>query len=68
MTGKRNVEVKVVVPRSDDLTNLAEELDEMGLEIESEELIRNYFFRPFNHFGTEDFTGDIDEETGTYEF
>lgn len=67
MTGRRNVEVKAVVPRHDDLTALAIELDSMGLEIESEELIRHHYFRPFNHFGTEDVTGDIDEEEGTYE-
>lgn len=67
MTGRRNVEVKAVVPRNQDLTELAKELDEMGLDIESEELIRNHFFRPFNHFGIEDITGDINEDAGTYE-
>lgn len=67
MTGKNNVEVKAVVPRHADLTQLAKELDEMGLKIESEELIRHHYFRPFNHFGTEDITGDFDEEEGTYE-
>ena len=67
MTGRRNVEVKAVVPRHEDLTALAKALDEMGLEIEREELIRHHYFRPFDHFGTEDVTGDLDDQAGTYE-
>lgn len=62
MTGRLNVEVKAVAPRHDDVTRIAMSLDELGLEIESEELIRNHYFRPFNHFGTEDVTGGEDEE------
>ena len=52
MTGRRDVEMTAVVPRPDDPTALAKELVEMGLDIESEELIRHHYFQPFNHFGT----------------
>ena len=54
MTGRKNIEV----------TAVAKALDELGLEIESEELIRHHYFRPFNHFGTEDVSGDA---KSTYE-
>ncbi|QLD89389.1 AsnC family transcriptional regulator [Natronomonas salina] len=62
MTGRGNVEVKAVAPRHDDVTRVALALDEMGLDVESEELIRHHYFRPFNHFGTRD-VGDEDAAT-----
>lgn len=61
MTGKRNVEVKAVAPRHEDLTRIARTLDEIGLDVESEELIRHHYFRPFDHFGTDDVGGDEEE-------
>ncbi len=64
MTGRRNVQVAVVAPRHDDLTRAATELSDLGLDIESEELIRHHYFRPFNHFGV----ADVSEgEEGTYD-
>lgn len=62
MTGQANVEVKAVAPRHEDLTRIARTLDEMGLDVESEELIRHHYFRPFDHFGTEDVSGGDDGE------
>lgn len=67
MTGRENVEVKSVAPRHDDQTRVAKALDKLGLEVEREELIRHHYFRPFNHFGTEDVSGDLPEEEGTYD-
>ena len=64
MTGRLNVEVKAVAPRHQNVTRVARSLDELGLEVESEELIRHHYFRPFNHFGTEDVSGGTD---GIYE-
>lgn len=58
MTGKRNVEVQAVAPEHDDVTTIARELDELGLEIENEDLLRDHYHRPFNHFGTADITTD----------
>lgn len=64
MTGNSTVEVEAVVPRND-VTRVAKTLDEMGLEIESEDLIRHHYHRPFNHFGAEDVSTDADD--GVYE-
>lgn len=57
MTGRLNVEIKAVAPRNDDVTRIAMALDDLGLKVETEELIRNHYFRPFDHFGT-DHVGD----------
>lgn len=62
MTGRNNVEVKAVATRHDDLTRIATTLDSMGLEVESEELIRHHYFRPFDHFGTENLNDGGDEK------
>lgn len=59
MTGRKNVEVTAVAPTHDDLTEIAKALDELGLEVESEELTRHHYFRPFNHFGAEDVSGEL---------
>lgn len=64
MTGNDNVQITAVAPRRDDVTRIAEQLDELGLQVEREELIRNKYIRPFNHFGTKDVS---DERDGTYE-
>jgi hypothetical protein len=58
MTGEGNVEVKAVAPRHEDLTRIARTLDGIGLAVESEELIHHHYFRPFDHFGTDDVSGD----------
>lgn len=63
MTGKENIVVTAVAPEHDDLTRVAKSLDELGLDVEREELIRNRCFRPFNHFGVEDVSDEMD---GTY--
>lgn len=60
MTGHNNIEVVAVAPHNDDITRVACELDDMGVEIESEELIRHQYFRPFNHFGAADVSDDSD--------
>lgn len=57
MTGRRNITIKAVAPSNEDVTRIALALDELGLDVESEELIRNQYYRPFNHFGV----GDVSE-------
>lgn len=64
MTGTSNVEITAVAPKNDDVTRIAKALDEMGLEIDHEKLVRHKYIRPFNHFGTEDVS---DDRSGTYE-
>lgn len=61
MTGRENIQVTAVAPKQKDLTRIAKALDELGLEVESEELLRHHYFRPFNHFGAEDVDGENDD-------
>lgn len=60
MSGRENIEVIAIAPTHDDLTATAQSLHELGLDVENEELIRRHYYRPFNHFGTEDVSGDTD--------
>lgn len=64
MTGRENIVVTVVVPEHRDLTRIAKALDALGLAVEREELLRHHYFRPFNHFGVEDRSGEMN---GTYD-
>lgn len=59
MTGEANVHVSVVGTDSDDLNRIGRDLDEIGLEVVDEDLIRNEYSTPFSGFQT-DF--DADEE------
>lgn len=54
MTGKHNIYVIGVGNEKDDMTNLAYDIDEMGLEIEREHLIRAHDRQPFDGFQLED--------------
>jgi DNA-binding Lrp family transcriptional regulator len=51
MKGDANVLVRVVGADSDDLTRIGEDLDELGLRVSDEDLIRNTYRRPFSQFG-----------------
>lgn len=64
MTGRGNIEIIGVAPRNDDVTRIAKALDRLGLQVESEQLIRHRYIRPFNHFGTQNVSGG---DGGTYE-
>lgn len=64
MTGRDNIVVTAVAPRHEDLTRIAKSLDKLGLDVEREELVRHHYFRPFNHFGVEDVSEEMD---GTYD-
>jgi len=50
MTGTRNVHLTAVGPEKDDITRLAQSIDELGLTIERENLIRSYSRYPFDGF------------------
>lgn len=51
MTGNKNIEVTAVPPRNEDVTFIAEALSELGLEVETEDIIRQHYIRPFSYFG-----------------
>lgn len=54
MSGKENVLVRAIGRDSDDLTRIGEELDELGLEVSDEDLIRNTYRQPFAPFTADD--------------
>ena len=51
MTGRENVIVTGIAAESDDLTTIASHLDEIGLTVEGEELVKNDYVQPFDRFG-----------------
>lgn len=50
MTGEENVHVGIVGTDSNDLTRIGEELDQIGLEVNDEDLIRNEYTTPYKGF------------------
>lgn len=63
MTGRRNIHVEVVGTSTSDVTRITDAIHELGLEIESSELIRERRIQPFNHFqfSGEHVTGGSDD-------
>jgi Lrp/AsnC family leucine-responsive transcriptional regulator len=51
MTGEENVHVGIVGTDSNDLNRISKELDEIGLEVNDEDLIRDEFTTPYEGFG-----------------
>jgi DNA-binding Lrp family transcriptional regulator len=54
MTGNENVHIEVVGRDADDLSRIGQELDELGLEVEDEDIIRNEYVHPYSGFDTDD--------------
>ncbi|WP_436926507.1 Lrp/AsnC family transcriptional regulator [Halosimplex amylolyticum] len=54
MTGNENVHVEVVGRDGDDLSRIGRELDELGFEIEDEDIIRNEYVHPYSGFADVD--------------
>jgi DNA-binding Lrp family transcriptional regulator len=54
MTGERNVYVNAIGEDHDDLNRISEELDELGLRIIDEQLIRDEYVCPYHGFLSED--------------
>lgn len=50
MTGEENVHVGIVGTDSNDLARIGEELDEIGLEVNDEDLIRTEYTTPYSGF------------------
>ncbi|WP_254824397.1 MULTISPECIES: Lrp/AsnC family transcriptional regulator [Haloglomus] len=50
MTGKRNVYVNAIGQSHDDLNRIAGELDELGLDIVDEQIIRDEYVCPYHGF------------------
>ncbi|WP_255169209.1 Lrp/AsnC family transcriptional regulator [Natrononativus amylolyticus] len=65
MTGRRNVHIEIVATGTTDISRISDAIHELGLEIESSELMKRRQMQPFNHFqfteldeGTTDATGE----------
>jgi DNA-binding Lrp family transcriptional regulator len=54
MTGERNVYVNAIGESHDDLVRIAGELDEIGLDVVNEQLVRSEYVCPYHGFGTVD--------------
>jgi DNA-binding Lrp family transcriptional regulator len=54
MTGKRNVYVNAIGKTHDDLNRIASELDDLGLDIVDEQIIRDEYVCPYHGFLDED--------------
>ena len=54
MTGKRNVYVNAIGKNHDDLNRIASELDDIGLDIVDEQIIRDEYVCPYHGFLDED--------------
>ncbi|WP_227378844.1 Lrp/AsnC family transcriptional regulator [Haladaptatus halobius] len=58
LTGRRNLHVEVVGTSTEDITRITDALHELGLTIDSSEIMRQRRAQPFNHFF---FTGALDD-------
>lgn len=50
LTGRRNVHVDVVGTDSADITRITDAIHDIGVQIESAEMLRQRYVQPFNHF------------------
>ncbi|QLG62792.1 Lrp/AsnC family transcriptional regulator [Halorarum salinum] len=50
LTGRRNVHVDVVGTSTADITRMTDAIHDLGVEIESSEMMRRRHVQPFNHF------------------
>ncbi|GCF14849.1 transcriptional regulator [Haloarcula mannanilytica] len=60
MTGADNVHVEVVGTDGNDLSRIGRDLNDIGLEVVDEDLIRNEYTRPFHQFGNENVETDME--------
>lgn len=59
MTGRRNIHIEIIATDTTDISRISDAIHELGLEIESSELMKRRQMQPFNHF---QFT-ELDEGT-----
>lgn len=54
LCGTRNLHVEALAMNAAEIERTAEELDALGIEIETSEILRNERFQPFDQFGAEE--------------
>jgi DNA-binding Lrp family transcriptional regulator len=63
LTGRRNIQVEVVGTNTSDVTRMTDAIHNLGLEIESSDIMKQRQVQPFNHFHYEGgFIGEDVEE------
>lgn len=64
LTGRRNIYLEAVGTSTSDITRMTDAIHELGLEIESSDIVKQHQSQPFNHFHYEgDLVGEeVDEE------
>ena len=50
LTGRRNIHIDVVGTSTGDITRITDAVHDLGIEIESSEMMRRRHVQPFNHF------------------
>ncbi|ADD05369.1 Lrp/AsnC family transcription regulator [Natrialba magadii ATCC 43099] len=53
LSGTRNIRVETISREFDEIERSVQELDALGLEIETSEIIKQEYTRPFDHFGSD---------------
>lgn len=53
LSGKRNLTIEVVGTDTNDITAIAEQIEELDIDIEDERLMKRVHAIPFDHFGRE---------------
>lgn len=61
MTGRENIHVEVVATSTTDISRITDAIHDLGLEIESSELIKRRRRQPFDHFHFGDLHGETSE-------
>ena len=62
LTGRRNIHAEVVGTSTSDITRMTDLIHELGLEIDSSEIMRQRQVQPFDHFHYEgEFGKDVEE-------
>jgi DNA-binding Lrp family transcriptional regulator len=64
LTGRRNIHVDVVGTSTIEITRITDAIHDIGVEIESSEMVRRRHAQPFNHFflqGTEEMQAHADD-------
>ncbi|MEZ3115296.1 Lrp/AsnC family transcriptional regulator [Halobaculum sp. MBLA0147] len=64
MTGERNVYVNAIGESHDDLNRIATELDELGLTVVDEQLVREEYVCPYHGFRGEETRGGDEDGSG----
>ena len=52
MTGHRNLRIDLVAADTDEITAIVSRLQQQGIEVDEQELIKAEYQQPFDHFGT----------------